>query len=586
MKISIKATDFCLYPKLRARLDGMGLTLLNGDNRDSAAATSNGAGKSTIGMAFTWAIFGDVPGLEGEIIRHGTKETVVEVGLDDWKITRSKRGRRTSLVLSHGDEDKSGSTQDETQAKINEIIGMDYNVWRNTQLYSQEDRGRFLDATDSDRKKLLRSVFGFEAIAEGQKRARDKLKELDVKDSALEGDLTRLEYEEKTSKRLIEEYTSQIRRFKAEKPEVDADLQPEIDKLAGQIGDLTSQKPQDGSESDEIEIRLNTIRGDQKELERQISRCETAALRAKDEIARFKNGKCPTCGTPASGKHVSGIVKQAKKDLETAETGKEAAEEQLRNFDAEEIGLRKRLDTELKKEAAIDTEIERLKGKRGQLKFKLDQQRKQVERYREDLAQAKRKRGEESGKIEEIRKKAEKLVEERGKLHAQVERYRFWADALGLRGVQNMIFDDLVQQFEQWTNRYLDILCDGTIRVEYDTKSTLASGQERDKFKILLTIEGKEGVRASGGQKVKLSICIGLALAEMVRGRSKLDILILDELFKELDGAGRVRMGQLLEDLNGKYGSVFVITHEPNIEEQFERVWTAVKEKGKSRIVA
>jgi ABC-type multidrug transport system ATPase subunit len=62
------------------------------------------------------------------------------------------------------------------------------------------------------------------------------------------------------------------------------------------------------------------------------------------------------------------------------------------------------------------------------------------------------------------------------------------------------------------------------------------------------------------------------------------NILCLDECLDGLDSEGRQRVVDLLQSLRKERESIFLISHDPDLAETFERTLIVVKENGVSRL--
>src|SRR5690349_20138638 len=127
-----------------------GLVAVLGDNKDSQSSTDNGSGKSALLDGIVWAIYGETcRGYRGDevINRKYGKNCVVTVVLEDhnstYTITRARNissKRKNDLILQINGNDVSMANNEDTQAKINEIIGMDFKTFCQSVLRSEERR--------------------------------------------------------------------------------------------------------------------------------------------------------------------------------------------------------------------------------------------------------------------------------------------------------------------------------------------------------------------------------------------------------------------------------------------------------------
>jgi len=75
-------------------------------------------------------------------------------------------------------------------------------------------------------------------------------------------------------------------------------------------------------------------------------------------------------------------------------------------------------------------------------------------------------------------------------------------------------------------------------------------------------------------------------LMDLVASREgeHLDLLALDEVLDGLDSEGCQRVLMLLQKLRSQRNSIFVISHEAEVAEMFEKAVMAVKENGSTKL--
>ncbi len=156
----------------------------------------NGAGKSALLDGITWCVWGRsrAPyGRDEDLIYHGEAAIEVEFmfrmpyqGGDErrFRILRRRelRGRRSgSSVLDfqvQGDAGwrlLNGNSIRETQKRIEEQLGLDYDTFANSAYLRQGHADEFTVQTPADRKRVLGAVLGLERWAEYQERAKKQL---------------------------------------------------------------------------------------------------------------------------------------------------------------------------------------------------------------------------------------------------------------------------------------------------------------------------------------------------------------------------------------------------------------------------
>ena len=183
----IHLRNFLSHRETDLDLRGVHLASLVGDN---------GAGKSALLDAVTWAVWGRsrAPyGRDEDLIYHG--ESAIEVdyvfrmpyqgGIERrCRILRRReqRGRRSSNSILdfqvEGDEGwrtMAGDSIRQTQARIIEQLGLDYDTFVNSAYLRQGHADEFTIQTSGERKRVLSAILGLDRWAEYQDRARKRL---------------------------------------------------------------------------------------------------------------------------------------------------------------------------------------------------------------------------------------------------------------------------------------------------------------------------------------------------------------------------------------------------------------------------
>ncbi len=170
----------------------------------------NGAGKSSLLDAITWALFGKARKADESIIN--TAADVAEVTLDfdyegnRYRVQRANPKGKTSsvefLIFAPG-EDGEGRwkplterTLRETDAKIVETLRMDYDTFTNASFFLQGKADQFATARPAERKQILSNILGLEiwetyrdGAATRRRGAEKAVKELDGRLSEIQVEL-------------------------------------------------------------------------------------------------------------------------------------------------------------------------------------------------------------------------------------------------------------------------------------------------------------------------------------------------------------------------------------------------------------
>ena len=163
-------------------LEGIHLACLCGDN---------GHGKSALLDAITWALWGQARArTQEELVHQGQQDMAVELEFMargqrhrvSRRHARSARSRQGASILelqvatTDGFRPMTGNTMRETEARIREILHMDYETFINTAFLRQGDADRFTTSKPAERQERLAEVLdlsyyqGLEERAKGRSR--------------------------------------------------------------------------------------------------------------------------------------------------------------------------------------------------------------------------------------------------------------------------------------------------------------------------------------------------------------------------------------------------------------------------------
>src|ERR1035437_7859966 len=174
--ISDKINNILSIEDAYVEFDDSGLMLVQGWNHDVGRA--NGAGKTAIFNAITYALFDKLPRkiTATEILRRGSKSGYVEVRVscsgDEYTV---KRSRPKGVVFS-----KDENILTITQEGFEQILRLNYSQFIISMYAAQGTSTRFLSINDSEKKQFLLQLLNLEEFSSCKLIADGKVKLLDT----------------------------------------------------------------------------------------------------------------------------------------------------------------------------------------------------------------------------------------------------------------------------------------------------------------------------------------------------------------------------------------------------------------------
>lgn len=410
VKLTLK--NFLCYKEETLVLDGIRLACLSGEN---------GAGKSAIFDAMTWALWGKARATHDEIIMSGEIEMQVdfefEVNGQLYRVvrTRSRKGSGTTQIsfqiakAEGGWQNISGNIVRETERKIVEVLKMEYETFVNSAFLRQGHADEFTVKTPGERKKVLAEILELAAYDAWETRAKEEWREndallkrlkLQIEEIELELNL-RPNYEQKQK-----EANAKISEFKA----ILAQNEGQVTQLHAIVQDLKNKQARLAENNAKLQndrAELNRLIENLPEIEKKIRDREAVIARGKEIEAGFKEYEIVNAAheemlekyrlfrkliveRQALEKKIDEIFQQIKADVRVYQERFNETEATSRNLPV----LQKQYEASLKEIELLSKskeENEKLKEKRQNLKVEERTLQSEIERVGETLENIKAK---------------------------------------------------------------------------------------------------------------------------------------------------------------------------------------------------
>ena len=638
---SISITNFLTIQHAEIELAERGLLLIQGVNKDDSSADSNGAGKSSIADAICWALYGvTARGVTADAVvnKKAKKDTEVEIrltdGAEEYRIIRYRKhstNKNVTLVQQKGTApgmaptDLHKGTERETQEVINALVGCSLEVFQAAVYAGQEKMPDLPAMTDKHLKLMIEEAAGVEVLAKAHAIARARALAAQAEFDKIGATQVASQSQLLSSKTQLADTELLAAAFEADRPtsaKMELTKIPPMTKRRKELEtEVATRDAVDYvSELDTIKKKFAALKTENDELARlealaqaaqkKLTLAESAARLAKQKHANAQTAEenvgkkvgtpCGECGKDYCAHDVEAVRLLRESDVvvahgelrKAADAYRTARDEAATAQDAATAFKATMTDvTEMAtRQHDITTEvacINRLKG--------------EIERIDLDIANVKAAAGVWLKKDNPYMKAKELLEAQITKLEATIaageanatrveEALMLAQDAVkvyGPAGVRAHILDTVTPYLNDRTSHYLSALADDNIHAVWNTLTTNAKGEVKEKFQIEVTndkgAESFEGL--SGGEKRKVRLACAMALQDMVASRASkpINIFIADEVDHALDESGLERLMTVLNEKARERGTVLVISHN-SLSDWIDEVITVTKESGYGQV--
>lgn len=581
------------------------------------------SGKSVSISGVLYALYGKVPfppdhTIEADDVVHekvGKDCSVVLLFEDDdgstVKVTRTRKDttkeKPNDLLLEVNGVSISGSTNELTQAKLDTIIGIDYDTFCALMPGLGQEMASM---TDASIKEFIEGLLKTSELGIAHDLAKAKVKELKETQTTLDKDIAVLAVQK--SNALLSVVNAE--KFGAEFAALHAvNLATAASSLLDAEGRLLSATKKVTDKRTELEkahnptafkvasdkaqdlsTKLETINTKQTELAANFARkkatlaSEKKALTAT--IEKFKElDECPVCLSCVEENHKDKIIADHKEQI----VANNAALEQL-NKDRDALAakyaeIKKKWTTaldalqpqlELQKQA--ETTVKRLRAELFNLekeelaaqkaKTACEEHAKDVQDTTNDWhVKAKESKDLAETLEQDIQTKTQELIAAREELALT----KYWVDAFSPSGIRSHMLEKVIPYLNDRAAYYCDRISKGEMTVKFNTKTSQKTGKVVDKFKI--EVSNAHGCSrwkgSSKGERARASLVIALVLGDLasLNTSKKLSFRVIDELLDPIDKSGDAAIIELLSSMEAEFGSIYVITHKSSLKSKFTK---------------
>ena len=535
---------------------------------------SNGAGKSTVLDALTFALFGkpfrkinkpQLPNTTNE------RDCVVEVDFSisgtNWKV---RRGIKPNIFEIHRNDnllDQASAAKDQQTWLEQNVLKMNYKSFTQIVILGSSTFVPFMQLTAANRREVIEDLLDIKIfssmntiIKDKIRQTRESIKVLDLKKENLNEKVEMqnnfIEQLENEGKKKIENNKKKITDLLQE-----ANLYTkEISDLDEVVGALTSQQSGLNGATDKLR-KLGNLKG---KISQKVSTI------TKEHKFFTENTVCPTCTQSIEEGFRINKIEDAQTKAKELQSGYKEFEEAIKNEEERERQFNKLVKEISKLSNDISKNSTRISGCQRQVR----DLESEVQKITDQLAN----RNIEHDKLETFREDLQTTYDELVEYKDQINYYDFTYGLLKDGGVKTKIIKKYLPLINQQVNRYLqmmDFYINFTLDEEFN--ETIQSPIHED-FSY---------ASFSEGEKQRIDLALLFTWREVARFKNSIstNLMILDEVFdSSLDGQGTEEFLKIIRYVI-KDANIFVISHKTGMEDKFENVLRFEKVKGFSRAV-
>lgn len=354
------------------------------------------------------------------------------------------------------------------------------------------------------------------------------------------------------------------------------------------------------SKLEEINQRQNQIsliEASIEHLQSNIVEAEKRLLEVKIKASEIEKSLSTNKETAQQHKNVTDEIQQLLIYVEKAKTypvikerkanaEKQQADEVLRLSELEQELLN--VQNELQTMGGSTLDIEQLKRDLSFIDTKLEEVNNDVKTYQITTGTIQQKIDEKKRLMKEIKV----LQNEQYELSKELADLEILKAAFSQDGIPHQIIRSLVPKLTHISSSILGQMTGGKMGIEFKTeKSVGTQGKEEVTLDIFIEEQGKPALpymSKSGGEKVKASLSVILALAEIKSSSAgiQLGMLFIDEP-PFLDSDGIQAYCDALETIQNRYPNlkIMAITHDPTMKARFPQSLDVIKTDEGSKVI-
>jgi len=543
-------------------------------NKTTLVVGSNGAGKSTMLDALSFALFGKAhrniskPQLVNSI---NNKNCVVEVTFNalgsDFRIVRGIKPNVFEIWKGETMINQSSHAKEYQKILEQNILKLNHKSFHQIVVLGSSSFIPFMQLSSMNRRDVIEDLLDINVFSKMNSILKEKTSSLkdQIKDVTHQHAVISTKID--AQKKYIKDIKAINKEQREEKLKLISDFQDEIKTLHGKNEELSdsiqSQLPNADVERGQREARI-------KELEAFKTKFNTEVKKIVKEVQFFeKNDICPTCDQAITEDTKAAHILEGKGRAKELQAGINKADEGLQEANQALFSALNTIDIC----RAYQSELAANNKSIAQFQSSIDRTQEEISKLDSnvDMDQA-------NNDLNDLIESGDSLVEEKLALSEQLNYNVIMSTMLKDTGIKTKIVKQYLPVINKLCNQYLDIL-DFYVSFNLDEsfQETIRS-RFRDTFSYDSFSEGEK-------QRIDLALLFTWRMIAKMKNSVATNLLILDETFdSSLDHEGVDNLMKIIYTL-GDETNIFIISHKRELlDDKFENKLEIVKDKNFSRI--
>ena len=544
-------------------------------HNNTLVSGENGAGKSTMLDALTFALFGksfrgiNIPQLPNSINDKNCEvEIVFSVGTTEYRVVRGIKPKKFEIYRDGTLVDQDAKAKDYQKILEDQILKMSYKSFCQVVILGSSNYVPFMQLSAADRRLVVENLLDIDVFSVMNTLVKSKLSTTKEQIKDTENRLVLIKSKAQEKHKLIKTLE------KKSNDSIDG-YEEEIKKSREHISELNENQDLHRTR---VSIILQTLGDDVNDVPKDLMNLESQEKDLKNKVKTIEKNKkfyldndsCPSCNQDILEHHKKSVLSEKNIEQNKLETDLVKLASVIANTESKVQKINHALD----EIANIENSITKIQSKISASLQYIDKMQKNIDSVKDEVDDV----SESKDELNQLVGEGRGYVESRQKLIEDLHSYSIASTLLKDSGIKSKIIKHYLPVMNRLINNYLkdmDFFCQ--FNLDENFNETIKS-RHRDEFTYHSFSEG---------ERLRIDLSLLLAWREVARLKNSVNcnLLILDEVFdSSLDGTGTEEFLKLLTSF-GVHANIFVISHKSDtMTDKFQNHIVFEKKNNFSRI--